>query len=203
MKARLLRIIIVSACLTAAGGGCAFGQGRHHDGTPHEGVPPGGTPPGGIPGAGGPPSGSGQWHDRHGRSDGQGRPNGHGPDGAGLRRSDNAGHSSLQFGPVGRWWDDRTVVQSIGLRREQQRQMDTIFNANKPAIVSSYKTFLNEQEKLKAMNKDPNVDQTQLFTTIDQVNQARAALQKATAQMLLQIRQQMSPDQIEKLEKLP
>lgn len=81
--------------------------------------------------------------------------------------------------------------------------MDTIFNTNRPAILSSYKTFLSEEAKLKALNKDPKVDQTQLFAAIDQVSQARAALQKAVAQTLLEIRKQMSPDQIQKLENLP
>lgn len=202
MKARLLGTMMVLVCLAAAAGRSALGQGPHPGGpppgsAPPAGVPPAGVTPGGLPGGGGPqggPGGSGP-----GRQDGPGSA----AAGAGMHRSNNAAHSSVQFGPVGRWWDDRTVVQSIGLRHEQQRQMDTIFNANKPAIVSSYKTFLNEQAKLKALNKDPKVDQTRLFTAIDEVNQARAALQKATAQMLLQIRQQMSPDQIEKLEKLP
>lgn len=197
MKARLLGSMIVFACLAAATGRGAFGQGQHPGGPPPGGPPPGGVPPAGFPGGGGPQTGPG--------GSGPGRPDGPGTagPGAGMHRGNNAAHSSVQFGPVGRWWDDRTVVQSIGLRREQQRQMDTIFNANKPAIVSSYKTFLNEQAKLKALNKDPKVDQTRLFTAIDEVNQARAALQKATAQMLLEIRKQMTPDQIEKLEKLP
>jgi hypothetical protein len=42
-----------------------------------------------------------------------------------------------------------------------------------------------------------------LFAAIDAVSQARAALQKATSQMLLQIRQQMDPGQIQKLKVLP
>jgi Spy/CpxP family protein refolding chaperone len=112
-------------------------------------------------------------------------------------------HSSVQFGPVGRWWDNRSVVQSVGLSRDQQLRMDSIFNANKPAILSSYKTFLKEQSNLQALNKKKDVDQQQLFAAIDSVNQARATLQKATAQMLLQIKQQMAPEQIEKLEKIP
>jgi hypothetical protein len=93
-------------------------------------------------------------------------------------------------------------VQSIGLRKDQQTQMDAIFNANKPAILASYKTFLSEKAKLDALNKDPNVDQTHLFAAIDAVSQARAGLQKATSQMLLQIRQKMDAGQIVKLEKL-
>jgi hypothetical protein len=103
---------------------------------------------------------------------------------------------------VGRWWDDKTVVQSIGLRKEQQKKMDAVFNANKPAIVGSYKEFLSEQSKLEAIGKDPQADQTRLFAAIDAVSQARASLQKATAQMLLQLRQQMDADQITKLEKM-
>jgi hypothetical protein len=80
--------------------------------------------------------------------------------------------------------------------------MDATFNANKPAILASYKAFLSEQSKLEKIGKDPQVDQARLFAAIDAVNQARASLQKATSQMLLQIRQQMDPDQIAKLEKL-
>jgi Spy/CpxP family protein refolding chaperone len=106
------------------------------------------------------------------------------------------------LGPVGRWWDDKSVAQTVGLRKDQQKKMDTIFNANKPAILDSYKTFLNEQAKLDALEKDPQTDKTRLFAAIDAVSQARASLQKATAQMLLQIRQQMDPDQITKLEKV-
>jgi Spy/CpxP family protein refolding chaperone len=94
-------------------------------------------------------------------------------------------------------------VQTIGLRREQQKKMDVIFNANKPAILEAYKTFLSEQSKLNAINKNPQADQASTFAAIDAVNNARASLQKATAQMLLQIRKEMDPDQIAKLEKIP
>ena len=80
--------------------------------------------------------------------------------------------------------------------------MDVIFDANKPAILQSYKTLLSEQSKYDKISKDPKVDQATLFAAIDSVSKARASLQKATAQMLLQIRQQMAPDQIAKLEKL-
>lgn len=110
--------------------------------------------------------------------------------------------NSLQFGPVGRWWDDRSVTQAIGLRREQQRRMDAIFDAHKPAILDSYKGFLKAQNNLASVNKDPQANKDRLFSAIDAVNQARASLQKATSAMLLQIRGEMAPDQINKLEKI-
>lgn len=111
-------------------------------------------------------------------------------------------HNALQFGPVGRWWDDKSVVANIGLSHQQQRRMDSIFNANRASIVSSYKEFLKAQSHLETVNKDPKPDQSQVFAAIDHVNQARSELQKATSAMLLQIRQEMSPEQIEKLKKL-
>lgn len=123
--------------------------------------------------------------------------------GGNSRSQGGTAHSSGQFGPVGRWWDNKSVVQTIGLRKEQQKKMDVIFNANKPAILEAYKTFLSEQSKLNTINKNPQADQASTFAAIDAVNNARASLQKATAQMLLQIRKEMDPDQIAKLEKLP
>lgn len=188
MKSRFLRIVFVVLCLAGVAGISALAQGKPPGGAPG-GPPPGGPPPGG-PGQGSGPGGPGSG----------------GPGGAsssqGSRGNGGAAHSSLQFGPVGRWWDDKMVVQTIGLRKEQQKKMDEIFNSNKPAILTSYKAFLSDQSKLDTLNKDPNVDKASLFAAIDAVSQARASLQKATSQMLLQIRQEMDTDQIEKLEKL-
>jgi hypothetical protein len=94
------------------------------------------------------------------------------------------------------------VVQSIGLRREQQKRMDAIFDAHKPAILDTYKGFLKAQSTLNSVNKDPQADKDRVFAAIDAVNQARSSLQKATSAMLLQIRKEMDPDQVNKLEKI-
>jgi hypothetical protein len=112
-------------------------------------------------------------------------------------------HNALQLGPVGRWWDNKTVVQAVGLRKEQTKRMDVIFDANKPAILDNYKTFLKAQSNLTAVNKDPQANKEQVFAAIDAVNQARSSLQKATSSMLLQIRHEMDPEQIKKLESVP
>jgi len=134
-------------------------------------------PPGGPPGTHGPggPGGPG------------GPPNGPPPSGPPPAAPANASGNAQNH---------------IGISHEQQKKMDVIFDANKPAILGAYKTFLAEQAKLDALGKQPQVDQTKMFAAIDAVSQARAALQKANTQMLLQIRQQMAQDQIEKLEKL-
>ncbi len=150
----------------------------------HPGVPPGGpgNGPGGGPGTPGSPASRGP---------------GNTSANAAVQRN------GLHFGPVGRWWDDKSVVLQIGLRKEQQKKMDSIFNAHKPAILANYKAYLKAQTQMSAVTKDANADKSTVFAAIDAVNSARGDLQKTTSDMLLQIRHQMDSDQITKLEKLP
>jgi hypothetical protein len=184
MSTKTLRIVCCLLCLALLPCARSIGQeGGDHD---RDRPGAGGGGPGGPGGLGGP---GGPKEPRHSEHE-KGRPATGGP------------RNSLQFGPVGRWWDDRSVIQAIGLRREQQRRMDAIFHANKPAIEDTYKGFLRAQSNLATVNKDPKTNKDQLFTAIDQVNQARASLQKATSAMLLQIRQEMDSDQVNKLEKI-
>ncbi len=80
--------------------------------------------------------------------------------------------------------------------------MDKIFDANKAAIVDSYRNLLNEQSKLDALTRQPQVDKNLTFAGIDAVNQARAALEKAKTELLLQIHQQLDADQLARLQNL-
>lgn len=108
----------------------------------------------------------------------------------------------LQAGPAGRWWDDKRVAETVGLRSEQKARMDAIFSSNKPAIVSAYQTFLKEKEKFATLSKRSQPDKTQLFASIDAVNEARTALEKATDKMLLEIRAELDPGQLARLQTL-
>lgn len=188
MKARVSTILAAVPVLALVLGGCALASAQ---GGPNHGPPPPGMQPGGPPG---PPSGN------------PGLPGNPGPPGSpalsGSRGSNSGPRFSQQFGPVGRWWDDKSVIKAVGIGKDQRKKMDAIFDANKPAILASYKKFLAEQATLDKVNKDPKSDQATIFAAIDAVGAARAALQKTTAQMLLEIRQQMAPDQIVKLEDL-
>ena len=198
MKANALRILCFSLCLAADGM-------LHAQTAPPPPPPSGTTSPGGVtrPGMPGAPTARPRENPKRGEDR-------RGPEGSprqpGANATANAGQqhnaNGLQFGPVGRWWDDKSVVANIGISRQQQQKMDSIFNANRSAIVNSYKTYMKAQDQLQSLNKAAHPDQQQVFAAIDAVNQARADLQKAASAMLLQIRGEMSPDQIDKLEKL-
>jgi len=188
MSTKTLRILCCCICITLAPCVRSVAQGPPQGGEGGEDRPRSPGFPGGPGGPNGPAAPGGS-RERHHTESARGRVTA-------------PARNALQFGPVGRWWDNRSVVQAIGLRREQQRRMDSIFDANKPAILDSYKTFLKAQANLSTVNKDPQADKDHVFAAIDAVNQARSSLQKATSAMLLQIRQEMEPAQVDKLEKV-
>ncbi|MFT4111188.1 periplasmic heavy metal sensor [Silvibacterium sp.] len=180
MHRRWLKVISLSLCLLAGAAVAAHAQAGGPGGPGGGPRGPGGGVPGG-PSSPTPPAAPSS----------SSKVNGNATTGGGV-----------QFGPPRRWWDDKSAIKSVGISGEQKKNMDAIFDANKPAILESYQKLLKEQAKLTAISKDSHADKASLFAEIDAVNQARSALQKTVAQMYLQIRQQMDARQIEKLESL-
>ena len=106
----------------------------------------------------------------------------------------------LQLGPPGRWWDDEGFAHSIGLNNLQQHRMDKVFGTNKSSLVKLYKNLQHEESQLEKATRGHSPDEAQIFQQIDRVTQARAELEKANAHMLLEIRKEMTPDQISHLD---
>ena len=161
---------------------------------------------GGPPGGGGPPSGGGP---PGGGIGGPGRggpqfPNGGSGIGGETNRSraqpgDSRG--GLAFGPPGRWWDDHSFARDLKLRPDQQMKMDTIFEQNRSALIASFEGVRQAEEQMDQLSHAASPDEAALFAQIDRVAQARAELAKTTTHMLLQLRKEMEPDQIKRLEK--
>src|SRR5665213_516941 len=189
MKTGLLKSALCSA-LAGCVAGHLYAQRRPREAGPegasHQGMNSSAGFPAGQGSAGGFPSG--------------GRTGAPAPAGRAADVPRPSTHTPL--GPPGRWWDDRNFALSIGLSKNQQRKMDATFNKNKPALLERYNNLQMEQSKLEALMNLSQPDKARLFAQIDAVNQARAALEKVNTQMLLQIRQEMQPDQIARLDKL-
>jgi Spy/CpxP family protein refolding chaperone len=148
----------------------------------------GGSPGGGMGGQGGGMMGGGG--DRMGR----------GMRGLEMNLPRVPMRSGPQLGLSGRWWDDGKTVKKIGLRNDQQRRMDDIFEANKPALVNLFTNLQTEEAKLVSLPAGDLQDETKVFAAIDRVSQARADLEKENAHILMQIRQQMDPTQLAALD---
>jgi Spy/CpxP family protein refolding chaperone len=106
----------------------------------------------------------------------------------------------LQFGPPGRWWDDKHFAKSLRLRPEQQRRMDGIFEQSRSTLLKRYEDLQTEEQHMETLTHASTLDENALFSQIDRVAQARADLEKANTHLLYQIRNEMDPDQITRLE---
>lgn len=112
----------------------------------------------------------------------------------------NQPRMGLQLGLGGRWWDNRGTARKLSLNSEQQRRMDTIFEANKPALINLYTNLQREELNLANLSHADLHDESKVFAAIDRVSQARSDLEKENAHILLQIRQQLGPQQLEALD---
>ena len=106
----------------------------------------------------------------------------------------------LQLGPPGRWWDDNKFAKSLGLNADQQKRMDTVFGQNRDLLLSRQDALQHAEGRLESLTHNGKPSEAALFTEIDHVTQARADLEKAYTHMLLQLRDEMTPEQIGKLE---
>jgi len=108
--------------------------------------------------------------------------------------------SALQLGPAGRWWDDNTYAKSIGLKDEQKQRMDAVFNANKAALFNTYRSLKSEEAKLDSLQRAESPDEDKILAQIDKVSSLRGQLARQSAALVLQLRKQLTPEQIKALE---
>jgi|SRR6185312_15441059 Spy/CpxP family protein refolding chaperone len=116
------------------------------------------------------------------------------------RNSSPRMHGGLQVGPPGRWWDDKHFAKQLKLSEDQQRHMDTIFEQNRPMLLKRYEALEQEEQRMEALTHAKTLDETALFAQIDRIEQARADLGKATLHFQVQLRNELDPNQIARLE---
>lgn len=114
--------------------------------------------------------------------------------------SSSSMRGGLQLGPPGRWWDDKKFAKSLGLNDDQQKRMDGVFSQNRDLLLSRYDTLQKAESRLEGLTRSGKPSEAALFGEIDRVAQARADLEKANTHMLLQLRDEMTADQIGKLD---
>ena len=110
--------------------------------------------------------------------------------------------SGLQLAPSGRWWDDSSIAKGLRLDSRQQHRMDDLFGANRDTLFKLYKSLQQEESALARAIRVRDLDEGQIFQQIDRVTGARAELAKAEVHMSLQMRKELTPEQLAKLDEL-
>ncbi len=108
--------------------------------------------------------------------------------------------SGPQLGLPGRWWDDKKNAKAIGLRSDQQKKMDEIMKSNSGTLGILLGNLQHEETRLESMTPSELQDEGRVFAQIDRVEVARADLQKEYARILMLIRQQLDPTQLNRLD---
>jgi Spy/CpxP family protein refolding chaperone len=161
---------------------------------------------------------SGVLHAQHGKPPGAGMMAPHeGPASHGAMRPqaqiDSPPHEELSHPTIhtrtepllslnGRWWDNQKNAQLFRLKTEQVQHMDAVIEANKDTLLTLYSNLQHEQQHFVDMPREDLRDETKVFAQIDRIAQARAELEKANFHTLIQIRAQLTPDQLFALDKL-
>ena len=80
--------------------------------------------------------------------------------------------------------------------------MDDVFGANRETLLKLNKGLMHEEGQLEKLTRSRELDENLIFQQIDRVTTARGELEKAYAHMQLQIRREMTPQQVGKMDEL-
>jgi Spy/CpxP family protein refolding chaperone len=102
----------------------------------------------------------------------------------------------------GRWWNNPTLAQQVGLTDDQKKKMDDIFQQHRLKLIDLDAAVQKQEAIMQPLIEADQPDETKILAQIDAIAQARAELEKDRARMLFSIRQTLTPDQWKKLRAL-
>jgi len=100
---------------------------------------------------------------------------------------------------MGKWWKNSELAQRIGLTDAQSQQIEKIFQDHRLQLIDLHASLEKQEALLEPMMESDRPDEAQVSSQIDRIAQARGALEKSNAQMLLGVRRVLSVEQWKKL----
>jgi len=98
-------------------------------------------------------------------------------------------------GEMGRWWNNPRIAAALKLTDEQRKAMDGILYAHREKLIDLQADLEKADLAMQPLMNADTPDQAAIEAQIDRVVAARAALEKANADFLLDIRMKLTPDQ--------
>ena len=107
---------------------------------------------------------------------------------------------AFHAGPPGRWWNNPEFVKLLNLTPDQQRQMEAVFQQNKPHLIDLSTAVRQDEAAMEPLLAADQPDEAKVLAQIDRVAQARAELEKSSARMLLTLRRVLTIAQWKQLQ---
>ena len=103
--------------------------------------------------------------------------------------------------PEGKWWKHPRVAAEINLTTDQVRVIEDIFARVRPKLIDG-KAELEKRQGALQEAIESNVDRRDISEKVEEVERARAELQKTRILMVLDMRQALKPEQWERLTRM-
>jgi TonB family protein len=114
-----------------------------------------------------------------------------------------AGPSSGAGGvELGKWWKESGTVKSLKLTDTQVKRIEQFFLNHRPRLNDLYAELNKREYELKMLMKADPVDDAKVLSQTEFVAVSRAALEKANAAMMLDIRKELTAEQWDKLQEI-
>ena len=97
------------------------------------------------------------------------------------------------------WWREPQMVEKLGLTPEQQKKMDDAFLLSRLKLIDLTASLDKEEAILEPLVSAERPDAGKIRGQIDRIAQARAELEKANSNLLLELRLLLTPDQWKRL----
>jgi Spy/CpxP family protein refolding chaperone len=101
--------------------------------------------------------------------------------------------------PDGKWWKNPRVTAELGVTREQTDEIEKVFVRSRSKLIDLRADLEKRQLDLQTAMDDKAADRAAVEKKIEAVENARAALQKTRALMILDMKQVLKPEQWERL----
>lgn len=98
-------------------------------------------------------------------------------------------------GMGGRFWDNPQIAESLKLTPDQQKAMDNILFQHREKLIDLQANLQKSELDMEPLMNADQPNQAAIEAQIDKVVAARAALEKANANFLLDLRMKLTPDQ--------
>ena len=95
----------------------------------------------------------------------------------------------------GRFWDNPRIATALKLTPDQQKAMDDILFQHREKLIDLRANLQKAELDLEPLMNADEPNRAAIETQIDKVVAARAALEKANSNFLLDIRMKLTPDQ--------
>ncbi len=100
--------------------------------------------------------------------------------------------------PDGKWWKRPRIAAAIGLTPEQTRDIEAVFSKSRPLLIDRKADLEKKQGELED-SIEANADRKVIASRVEEVEDARAELQKARILMLLDMKQVLRAEQWDRL----